>query len=129
MNILAILFDGSLRQQVERAFQRELPEVSFGVIEANDLNSRALSELSPDMVIIEKGLSNTETTNLIREIRSVSKAPIVLMATEKDAFYIGPAVSDKYESIFETSRKTRLPAWLKRFYSESKSKTAINNHN
>ena len=122
MNILAILTNDTLRQQIEQAFRKELPEANFSIVKRSDLDARDLSKLNPDMVVMEKGLSSTETTNIIREIRSVLKVPIVIMATEQDAFYVGPAVASKYEGIFETSRENRLPAWLKKFNEESESR-------
>ena len=122
MKILAILARGGIKEQIEQAFRKELPEANFSVVKRSDLNLKDLSKLNPDMVVMERGLSGEETTNIIREIRSVLKVPIVLMATERDAFYIGPGVSDKYESIFETSRENRLPAWLKKFNDESESR-------
>ena len=123
MEILVILTRDDIRKQMERAFREELPEATFSVVKRSDLNLKDLSKSSPDMLIIERGPSNTETTNLIREIRSATKVPIVLMATERDAYYVSPGVSDKYESIYETSREARLPAWIKKFNEESELKT------
>ena len=125
MEILVILTRDDIRKQMERAFREELPEATFSVVKRSDLNLKDLSKSSADMLIIERGPSNTETTNLIREIRSASKVPIVLMATEREAFYIDTTVSDKYEGIYETSREARLPAWIKKFNEESELKTKV----
>ena len=126
-SVLVIVSDKNAKKHIELAFRSELPRVSCHVIDRTELTGKTVKDSMADMVILEKGHSDIDDSNLIREIRSASKVPIVLMATEREAFYIGPTVADKYEGISETSRKTRLPAWLKQFYKESELKTKVEN--
>ena len=118
MNILAILVDGSYRRQIELAFKKELPEVSFHVIEVAEFKKENVKQVKPDMVVVEKRYSDVDNSSLIQEIRSVSKVPVVLMATERDTSHLNPPVSNKYEGIFEASKETRLPVWMKQFCEE-----------
>ena len=119
MKVLAILGSNSIKQQVQLAFQEELPEIAFNVIAASEVNQEIIQKVNPDMVVIEKGLPDVDNANLIREVRLTSRAPVVIMSTEKDAFNVDKTDSDKYESILNASLKTRLPIWLKRFFDES----------
>ena len=128
-SILVVVADMNVKDQLEQSFSEELPEVTSHVIGVTELAVEEVKYLKPDMVVVEKGPSDANDSILIQKIRSVSKVPIVLMATENNADYIDPNVSNKYEGIYEATQKAKLPSWLKQFYKRLSSEVTVKRSN
>jgi len=126
MHILIVLNNGCDRKKLEGDLLKGISKACFKVINRSEIDFEDLSQYNFKLVITERGASISDTVKTIQKIRSVLKAPIVLMSTDQDSFYIGPNPPEFSKSISKDPAKARLPLWLKDFINKYEFSSEVN---
>jgi len=84
MKILTIEDDAQIIEAISLCFELRWPEISLISATNGNKGTEMVETESPDMVILDLGLPDTDGFTVLREIRSFSDVPIIILTVRND---------------------------------------------
>lgn len=92
IKVLLIEDDVSIAEVVSLCFQMKRPEIALISTSLGERGMEIAREERPDLIILDLGLPDMDGLAVLKEIRSLSQAPVIVLTVRKDEEYRAAAL-------------------------------------